>query len=262
MSYLFRPLLLGALLLPIASATSDAQSLRGSRVKVQRVHNHAVRAGYDFYRTPTAIRKGTQSGQLVRLESDANYAVHTGVRWPYVQPAVKTFVDRLAAQYRSACGERLVVTSAVRPINAQPMNASDRSVHPTGMALDFRKPSGKCLTWLRATLVSLDRQGLISATEEFRPPHFHVAVYPVPYADYIEGLTKQVIATSNRPTASGRTPATVSAATRRYQVRRGDTLWGIARQHGTSVARLRALNSMRTSTIRPGQALVVPARGV
>ncbi len=260
-----RTLVLAAIALPLSTPIVHAQSLRGSRVKVQRVHNHAVREGFDFYRTPKAIRQGAQEGVLVRLENNADFVVNTGVQWPYVQPAVKTFVNRLAAQYRAACGERLVVTSAVRPLNAQPHNASDRSVHPTGMALDLRKPRGRCLTWLRSTLVALDKQGLISATEEFRPPHFHVAVYPRPYADYIERQTKRVIAASApastaAPAGATRSSAT-SVATRRYEVRKGDTLWGIARKHGVSVARLQALNTMRGSTIKPGQAILVPARG-
>ena len=44
-------------------------------------------------------------------------------------------------------------------------NSSKRSVHPTGMAIDLRRPTGKCLTWLRRTLVSLERSGVIEATE-------------------------------------------------------------------------------------------------
>jgi hypothetical protein len=52
------------------------------------------------------------------------------------------------------------------------------SVHPTGMAVDLRRPSGRCLTWLRRTLLAAERRGAIEATEERHPPHFHVAVLP------------------------------------------------------------------------------------
>ncbi|MEW5994797.1 MAG: LysM peptidoglycan-binding domain-containing protein, partial [Candidatus Zixiibacteriota bacterium] len=46
--------------------------------------------------------------------------------------------------------------------------------------------------------------------------------------------------------------------TKKYKVRRGDTLWDIARQYGTTTANLRRLNDLgRSSRIYPGQILVV-----
>lgn len=226
---------------------AEAQSLRGTRTKVVRVHSHAVNEGLPFHRTSRAVTKSVSDGNLVRLDGNADYRVNDGVRWPYVQPEAKVFVTRLAGQYRAACGEQLVVTSAVRPIDQQPWNASAQSVHPTGIAVDLRKPRGRCLTWLRSTLGSLQAQGLIDATEEFRPPHFHVVVFPRPYAQYVQART-------------GRTVAANALETQSYRVRSGDTLWGIARRHGVTVNRLRSLNSLASSTIRPGERLLVPAR--
>jgi membrane-bound lytic murein transglycosylase D len=43
-----------------------------------------------------------------------------------------------------------------------------------------------------------------------------------------------------------------------HRVRRGDTLYGIARRHGISLATLRAVNQVRGSRIHPGQNLLVP----
>lgn len=45
-----------------------------------------------------------------------------------------------------------------------------------------------------------------------------------------------------------------------YRVRRGDTLWEIARAYRTSVRELMALNDLRWARIHPGQRLVVPDR--
>lgn len=225
-----------------------AQSLRGSRAKVERVHSHALTEGFDFHPTSRSITRAVEDGALVRLNGNSGYRVNAGVRWPYVQPAVKVFVERLGSQYRSACGEQLVVTSAVRPLNEQPWNASSQSVHPAGIAVDLRKPQGRCLTWLRSTLASLQSSGMIDATEEFRPPHFHVVVYPGPYGRYVAERTGSSIA------------AVTAGPTERYRVRSGDTLWGIARRHGVTVARLQSLNHMSTSTLRAGEQILVPVR--
>jgi LysM repeat protein len=43
-----------------------------------------------------------------------------------------------------------------------------------------------------------------------------------------------------------------------YQVRRGDSLWTIARAHGTTVTELRNRNNLRNSRIFAGQVLEVP----
>ncbi|MFB7900197.1 LysM peptidoglycan-binding domain-containing protein [Streptomyces xiamenensis] len=46
-----------------------------------------------------------------------------------------------------------------------------------------------------------------------------------------------------------------------HTVVRGDTLWGIARQHGTTVAELRKLNpKIKSDLIRPGDKVTVPGR--
>jgi hypothetical protein len=169
----------------------DGQSLRGSRASIDRMYRHARSERLSFFQTPASVRRAVDKRQLVRLEADSTYDLHE-VRYPYVRPATRTFVRRLAAQYMAACGERLVVTSAVRPATRQPANSTTRSVHPTGMAVDFRKPQdGKCLRWLRATLLDLEGDGLLEATEEHSPAHFHVAVFPTEYARYVAARARR-----------------------------------------------------------------------
>lgn len=168
----------------------SAQSLRGSRTSVQRSYNLAVARGLHFYKTTTGVKRAATRGRFVKLTGNANYRMlPSAERLPYVKPTTRTFVHRLSAQYRAACGEQLVVTSAIRPESRQPRNASKRSVHPTGLAIDLRKPQGKCLTWLRSTFLQLEKAGLIDATEEFRPPHFHVVVFPTKYEAHVKRLT-------------------------------------------------------------------------
>lgn len=254
----FRTLLTAALAagVVLGAHPADAQTLRGSRGAVDRTYRKALDHDLTFYRTPSAVRSAAREGELVRLEGNADYRIHQ-VSYPYVLPATRTFVQRLAAQYRAACGEKLVVTSAVRPKTYRLANSVDKSVHPAGMAVDVRKPKqGRCATWLRQTLLHVEGAGAIDATEERYPPHFHVAVYPRQYLAYI-GRSP-----ASRPASSGageRKVAAASGSAEKYRVRRGDSLWSIARRHRTSVESIKAANDLRGSRIVAGQVLVIPS---
>ncbi len=239
-----RPLLAAALGAALAAPLLAAQSLQGSRGSIDRMYGQARTHDLTFHRTGTAVRLAADRGELVRLPGNADYRL-ASVSHPYVLPSAKVFVERLASQYRSRCGERLVVTSATRPRSLRLANSTDRSVHPTGMALDLRRPTNaRCLAWLRETLLHLERAGVAEATEERRPPHFHVAVYPGPYRRYVGAR-------------GGSVPA-ASTASATYRVRPGDSLWSIARRHDTTVERLRDANQVRGNRIVPGQVLVIP----
>jgi len=170
-----------------------AQSLRGSHASVSLVYRRAVRGGLDFYETTSDVKRAVVRGELVRLSGNANYMV-SNIPTPYVRPETKAFVLDLAADYRRACGTRLVITSATRPISRKLANSSELSVHPTGIAVDLRKPAGRCRTWLRRTLIAAERRGVIEATEERHPPHFHVAVLSSRY--------EKVASTRGRSTAA------------------------------------------------------------
>jgi hypothetical protein len=243
------PATLFALLLVIAPARrSAAQSLRGSGASVARMYEQAVHDSLTFYETSSAVRWAATRGELVQLRSDRGYEIHR-VAFPFVRPATVTFVERLADDYDQVCREPLVVTSGVRPETRQPANSSQRSVHPTGMAVDLRRPQGFCLTWLRRTLLDLEGQGVIEATEEHHPAHFHVAVFGDEYARWAEAHDEP------RPTAM--ILARANTGGRQYRVRPGDSLWSIARDHSTSVRELIALNRLGDTKIRPGQVLIV-----
>ena len=169
----------------LAPRAAEGQSLRGSATSVNRMYFHAVDHGMYFYKTASGLRKAVDDGRFVRLRGNADYRV-SGASYPYAQEAAVLFVERLGADYRQACGEPLVVTSGVRPQSMRLANSVDRSVHPTGMAIDLRKPTrARCLSWLRSELVSLESAGLIEATEELTPAHFHVAVFPLPFTRYV-----------------------------------------------------------------------------
>jgi len=159
------------------AAATAAQSLRGSPAKVNRLYNVAVASDVTFVKTTRALNVVVRDGGFVKLTSN-RYVDLNGVTYPYALPKTRDVLYAIATKYYAGCGERLVVTSAARPENKQPANASRWSVHPTGMAVDLRRPTGRCLTFMRRELLDLQSQGAIEATEERHPAHFHVGVIP------------------------------------------------------------------------------------
>lgn len=233
-------LLLGAL-----TAPASAQSLRGSPWSMTRQNRVAHDHEFTFLSTGRGVRDFVAKGYLVELGGDANYTL-VRVSYPYARPEVKVFVERLAAQYRAACGERLVVTSLTRPQSAQPNNASRRSVHPTGMAVDIRRSNDRtCRAWLEDTLLQLEKEGVLDATRERHPPHYHVAVFPNPYARYLATAAEVDLPT----------PAEIL----HHKVRRGDSLWSIARNYGVDVEALKRANKISGNRIYAGQTLRIPS---
>lgn len=235
---------LAAICLMMAAPVAG-QSLRGSLRSVDRQYRTAHDHDFTFLPTASRIKTFVARGYLVPVPGNSDYTL-ANVSYPYARPEVKLFVERLSAQYRAACNERLVVTSLTRPRNRQPRNASKRSVHPTGMAVDIRRSNQRaCRAWLEDTLLSLEKRGVLEATRERWPPHYHVAVFPRSYARYVKAL----------PDRSLPSPADVI----HYRVRRGDSLWSIARNYGVDVDRLKEANRLAGSRIYAGQTLRIPS---
>lgn len=234
------------------AGVAGAQSLRGSQASLDRQNRQARAHDFTYLADPSHVTRFVGAGLLVQVDGNADYALKD-VSFPYTRPEVRLFIERLGAQFRAACGETLVVTSLTRPQSNQPSNASRRSVHPTGMAVDLRRfyDNRACQRWLDRVLLSLEAGGVLEATIETRPPHYHVALFPRQYARYVEGLT-------------GRAPALASAGgaaapPTSYEVQSQDTLWRIARRHGTTPQEIQVVNGLSSTTIFPGQVLKIPA---
>lgn len=249
--------LAAALTLCLAATSTFAQSLAGSKASMIRQNRQANQHDYTFLRTSSQVREFVREGRLVRLSGSSSYKV-ADVSFPYARPEVKTFIERLAGQYRNACREPLVVTSLTRPSTRQPSNASPLSVHPTGMAADLRASNRPaCRAFLERTLLTLESRGVLEATREHHPPHYHVSLYPKPYARYLAGKGAGVQIAKNE--GSGEGTVARAANGKRYRVGRGDSLWTIAQRHGTSVASLKKVNGMSSSRLKPGQLIAIPA---
>ncbi len=233
------------------SGAAEAQSLRGSGASLNRQVRQASSHDYTYLRDRGEVQRFVGAGLLVPMYETADYWLK-GVSFPVARPAVRLFVGRLASQYRAACGERLVVTSLTRPLANQPRNASRRSVHPTGMAMDLRRPyPGPCRDWLEETLLYLEGQKVLEATRESSPAHYHVALFPQPYISHVSrltGLSTTTISASLEPGG----PTT-------YTVRRKDTLWQISRRYDTTPQAIQLANGLRSTEIYPGQRLKIPS---
>ncbi len=237
-------------------AVAQNASLRGSRASMARQWDQAAKHDYTYIRDRSQLISFVENDYLVEVPSGRNYRLHQ-VRYPYARPEVRTFLERLAAQYRNACGEVLVVTSLTRPRSFLLSNASPKSVHQTGMAVDLRRSNNSaCRGWLERVLIQLESRGVLEATRERRPPHYHIALFPKPYARYVERLT---LAAASRRSGSG--ADSDERPVERYRVRAGDSLWGIARRHQTTVRRIQQENNLSSNAIMPGQVLRLPGSG-
>jgi hypothetical protein len=172
---------------PVEAALAEhdvAAELRGSPESMARQHAVAVASDLSFVGTLEEMELLAEAGELVPIYGGRHYEVMDWV-FPYGIPEVRTFVERLAFEYREACGETLVVTSLTRPFSEQPRNAHQLSVHPAGMAVDFRVPqTPECRGFMDTRLMEKEEAGLLDVTHERSPPHFHVAVFPEPYAQW------------------------------------------------------------------------------
>lgn len=273
-------LALAGLFVLVQSAPLSAQTLKGSRATMRKQNSVAKKEDYTFLRTTDQLWRFVDNGFLVPVKNSSTLML-SGVTYPYARPAVKLFAQRLSAQYKDACGERLVVTSLTRPLSKQPWNASDLSVHPAGMALDLRVSDRlSCRNWLKEVLIALESKGVIDATREHYPSHFHIAVFPDRYERYVAANGKPArlatrslakattaakptetpmkIAKIDKPNYASVMPLPSVSKPSTHKVRSGETLWTISRKYGVTVVALKRANDLHGSKIMPGQKLAIP----
>jgi hypothetical protein len=162
-----------------AGAPAAPLTLRGSPVAVEQAYLVARANGLPFTASRREVLREAGEGTFVRLDDSRDVRLR-GVAMPFARPATASFVASFGARYRRACGEPLTVTSALRPTSVRLANSSELSVHPTGMAVDLRVPRDGCRGWMRRALLTLERDGVVQATEERHPAHFHVVVLDAP----------------------------------------------------------------------------------
>jgi len=261
--------------------TLSAQTLVGSAASMARQNRAAEDLAFTYLRNPEDIEVFVRHGLLVYVPGNGDYQVD-GASFPYARPEVKRFLEWMGHLERRSCGEPLVATSLVRPKSHQPRNASIHSVHPTGMAMDLRRSLRRaCSSLLESTLLDLESRGILEATKERFPAHYHVALFPESFSSYLLAVDGgrelppiQTAALSGPPVDSiaesapspgsvrsgNETVSALRSAVRSaiHRVRRGETLFQIASRYGLSADSLRRANGLRGSRLLSGQRLRIP----
>jgi LysM repeat protein len=247
--------------LSLTANLAQAESLKGSPTSVEKQYRLAQSYGFNFIKTASEVAPNVESGELHRVSPGRYIELHD-VSYPYAVSETRLFLDRLSQQYHAACGEKLIVTSLLRPVSNQPANAVALSVHPTGMAVDLRIPAKwKCRSWLENTLLSLEKERVLDVTRERRPAHYHVAVYARQYETRVAALQAKFRQPATHTSDQPAQEVAVSSGPTSHQdyiVRKGDSLWEIAVKTGVSVAELRTANKLQGNRINVGQTLLIP----
>jgi hypothetical protein len=232
-----------------------AGELGGSITSMKRQHDAAIEHRYTFLDTPTQVREYVAKGRLEPLPGNASYAL-SKVSFPYARTEVRVFVERIAADFRAVTGDVLVVTSLTRPEALQPRNAHNLSVHPAGMAVDFRVPDDSATRrWLEQTLIAMENDGLVDATRERRPPHYHVAVFREPLLAYAkrrdaEDAAAEAIKAASRTLLASIKPPVASSTGLEFGIPINPVLGGAA--SGLVVLGLTALGGVIARARRKG----------
>jgi hypothetical protein len=204
MKSLLRTLGLTSALLALSTRAHAMEGLRGSEASMIRQHAVAVQESYAFTRTPADVQRMAGDGELVPVIADGDFTL-AGVSFAVARPEVRAFVMRFARDYHDSTGATLTVTSLTRPYVLQPRNAHKLSVHPAGMAIDFRVPAtGAERDYLERSLLGLEKAGMLDVTRERVPAHYHVAVFAEPTLAWLARRnTEDAVAEAARAAARG-----------------------------------------------------------
>ena len=83
-------------------------------------------------------------------------------------------------------------------------------------------------------------------------------------SDYRSSTPRRSSSSSSRKPTSSTKKTTASksksngSSSRRHTVKSGDSLWSIARKYGSSVAKIKSANGLKSDSIRDGRSLIIP----
>lgn len=166
--------------------------LRAKAGHLRRDNVAARREGLSWLRDLVRVQRFTKWRILIRLapETKTYHVAGVAPQLRVTRPWTKRFIEEFSRAFHDRFRTRLKITSLTRTAvaqralrrangNAAPADGHIRSTHLTGASVDISKRPlrDQELRWIRAALQRLVARRLLSATEEFRQPHFHVLVF-------------------------------------------------------------------------------------
>jgi len=292
---IFRKFAILAVILAASVSVAQAQTLRGSRDSVQRQYDIAVRDGFVFVASSGEIPGLVESGQLLRVVENRNLILHdvsNPYARPAVKLLLdRLSAQYRRACGEQLTVTSLLRPQNRQPANAA-SNSVHPAGMAVDLRIPDR---GRCRSWLEQTLLSLEGSGVLDVTRERWPPHYHVAVFTTPYQNYVatltnsnreyrvrrgdslwkiaqtmgvsvpqlraaNGISGDIINIGQRlqiPAIASNTAVSAGTTIDRieYTVRRGDSLWRIARRYNTSVAQIMRQNNLNSDVLEVNQVL-------
>lgn len=106
------------------------------------------------------------------------------------------------------------------------------------------------------------QSGSYSSAPSYTPPPAPVEADPYAFSAPTTTAPKTSSSSSSTPkkktVSSSKPKSSTKKSSGSYKVTKGDTLYGIAKKRGTTVAKIKAANSLASDLIRPGQSLKIP----
>ena len=191
-------ILLGLIFISLVSFSQKSQKttidpiLKGSG-KSQRAQNReADKEDLSRIKNDAQLESFKKAGLLVSIEGIPGIYIDPKLpeKLHCSRPDTKLFLERIGFEFQAKFGKELKLTSATRTIeyqealektnkNAAKAHGSKASSHLTGASIDFTKLTltAEQANWMRSVLKSLEKKGLIEATEERQQKCFHIMVF-------------------------------------------------------------------------------------
>jgi membrane-bound lytic murein transglycosylase D len=184
----------------------------------------------------------------------------TPVKSQYELKVPKGTADQFSARLASASANELVALTWYTVKKGETLATVARKLRVSrtdlaeanGLSIRSRLKAGQALVVPRAPATLL-------ATNSRPPAPTQVASRAIsgsaPMATV--GDSEEPSAAEPAPKRAASVTRTASAGTTTYRVKRGDTLFGIARQFDTTVAKIKSVNRLQSNNIKPGTRLTI-----
>lgn len=183
---------------------SQTSSLVGSKDSLRKQNEMADIEGLPRIRNLKELREFKDAKILLPLTSSVKIDKRLDEERRFSLPRVNNFLDDYVVSFINFFGRQFQVNSAIRTAefqlrlfltnpNAAPVDGDRSSPHLTGSAIDIAKlgMTEEELRFMRHTLLRLEEQNVIEASEEWGQPCFHITVFASYSKDYLDAVIRE-----------------------------------------------------------------------